>query len=311
MSTTAWMKLEFLKQSALGGQLLEREYWGRNHMTQGVQEQIGILPAVEAEGHFLAVGLEMLRADFMPRAHNSALEKRECGFNGIGVNVALGIDAELVANRLVPPVFSQMLRRAPVCFPIVREQNIDILADILADVLFERSALGVRGMEESQVAATLTDSDNDFFVIVFRGLSLPPILAANVSFVHFDFAAEHRPVHFDHRRADPVTEIPCCPVASDSQRPLHLTSRHALLGFAKQQGSEEPFIQGEMAVIENSSSGDGELVVALLAVKQLPLGLKLNDWHFAAQTLDAFGPAKSDKHLSALFIGREHGVYIN
>ena len=36
-------------------------------MSQSVDRQIGILPAIESEGYFLAVGLEMLRADFMPR----------------------------------------------------------------------------------------------------------------------------------------------------------------------------------------------------------------------------------------------------
>jgi hypothetical protein len=280
-------------------------------MTQGVQEQVRILPAIESEGHFLAVGLEMLRTDFVPRSHNAALQERERGLDGIGVNVAFGVDAELVANRFVPSIFPQVFRRAPVCLPIIREKNIDVLADILADILFERSALCIARVEESQVAATLTDSDNDFLVIVFCCLSLPPILAANVGFVHFDFAAEHRSVDFDHCSADSVTEIPCRSVASDSERALHLASGHAFLGFTEEQGSEEPLVQGEMAVIENRSSRHGELVVALLAVEQLFLGLKLDRWHLASQTMDAFGPAKPDKQLSALFIGREHGVYIN
>lgn len=253
----------------------------------------------------------MFRADFMPCAHYAALEKRKCGLDSIGVDVALRIDAELVANRLVSSVFPQMFCGTSVCLPIVREKNIDILADVLADVFFERSALCIRGMKESEIAATLTDSNDDFLVVVFRCLSLPPILAADVGFVHFDFAAEHRPVDFDHCRADSVAEIPCGSVASDSQRPLHLASRHALLGFTEEQGSEEPLIQRQVAVIENRSSRHGELVVTLFAVEQLLFRLKLDHWHLAAQTLDAFGPAKPDKQLSALFIGREHGIYIN
>ena len=108
-----------------------------------------------------------------------------------------------------------------------------------------------------------------------------------------------------------MAEIPCGLVGLDSKRSLNLASGHALLGLTEQQGSEEPLIQGQVAVIENRSSGHGKLVVALLAVEKLLFSLKLYDWHLAAQALDAFGPAKPDKQLSALFIGREHGIYIN
>jgi hypothetical protein len=278
---------------------------------QSINKQIGILAAIESKGHFFAVGLEMLRADFMPRAHNAALQERECGFDRARVSVALGIDAEFVANRLVPSIFPQMLRRAPVCLPIVREKNIDIFADILTDVLFEGSALCIAGMKEAEIAATLTDSNDDFLVIVLRFLSLPPILTADVGFIHFDFAAEHRPVDFYHRRADSMAEIPCRSVASDSERALNLASGHTFLRFTEKQNSDEPFIQRQMAVIENRSSRNGELVVAILTVENLLLGLKFYNWHLAAQALRAFGPAQSDKQLAALCIGRKHGIYIN
>ncbi|MGD0402321.1 MAG: hypothetical protein ABSB66_03920 [Candidatus Acidiferrales bacterium] len=269
------------------------------------------MSAIKPESHFFAVGLEMFRTDLMPRTHNPALQKRECGFNRVRISVALGVNAELVANRLVSPVLPKMLRRAPVSLPIVCEQNIDIFADILSDVLFEGSAFCITGMEEPEIAAALTDSNDDFFIVVFCRPSLPQILATNVRFVHFDFAAQHRSIDFNHSGADSVTEIPRRPVASDSERALHLASGHTFLGLAEKQGSDEPLIQGQMAVIENRSSGDGKLIVAVFAVEQLFLGLKFHDWHLAAQALDAFGPAEPDKQLSALFVGREHCIYIN
>ncbi len=74
--------------------------WCRNHMTQGIQEQIGIFPAIESERHFFAVGLEMLRVYFVPRTHDPALQERECGFDGIRVHVALRVGAQLMPDPI-------------------------------------------------------------------------------------------------------------------------------------------------------------------------------------------------------------------
>lgn len=65
-------------------------------MTQGIQKQVGILSVIESESHLFTVGLQALRAAFVPCSNDAALEKREHGFNGIGVHVALGIDVTFV-----------------------------------------------------------------------------------------------------------------------------------------------------------------------------------------------------------------------
>jgi hypothetical protein len=43
------------------------------------------------EAHFVKVSGEMLRTDFMPRSNDTALEQRECGFHGVGVDVAMRV----------------------------------------------------------------------------------------------------------------------------------------------------------------------------------------------------------------------------
>lgn len=40
----------------LRGQSLKCKYRSRNHMTQRINEQVGIMAAIEAERHFLKVG---------------------------------------------------------------------------------------------------------------------------------------------------------------------------------------------------------------------------------------------------------------
>lgn len=56
-------------------------------MTQGVQEKIGTLAAVETEAHFVQVGWKMLGADFVPRSDDAALEQGESRLHRVRVNV--------------------------------------------------------------------------------------------------------------------------------------------------------------------------------------------------------------------------------
>ena len=68
----------------LCGQLLERQNRRSDHRAQRVNEQIGILPAIEAECHLVQVKGEMLRADLVPRSNDAALQEREGGLDGVG-----------------------------------------------------------------------------------------------------------------------------------------------------------------------------------------------------------------------------------
>jgi hypothetical protein len=47
-----------------------------------------VLPVVESPCHFVEVGCKVFRADFMPPAHDSALQQRECGLYAVRMEVA-------------------------------------------------------------------------------------------------------------------------------------------------------------------------------------------------------------------------------
>src|ERR1035438_3406582 len=86
----------------LGGcQLFKCQRVSGNHMAQGVEEQIGAVTAVKAERHLIQVGLQVFRAEAMPRSHDAPLEKRERRFDSIGVNVALNINSVFVPDGLM------------------------------------------------------------------------------------------------------------------------------------------------------------------------------------------------------------------
>jgi hypothetical protein len=70
------------------GEFFEWQHRRRNHVAQGIEEQIGIVAAIEPERHFFKVGLQVLRAEFVPATAQTTLEQGERGFNGIGVGLA-------------------------------------------------------------------------------------------------------------------------------------------------------------------------------------------------------------------------------
>ena len=279
-------------------------------MTQRIEEQIGTLPAIESELHLFQVGWEMLGANPVPCTHDAALEKREGRFDGVGVNVAHDIHARTVVNFFMVRSFG---------FPhggiirgrIIGENYFHILADVLADVLRERSAFGISGMEEAEIAIALADAYHYLFVVVLCDVALAAIDAANVGHIHFDLAVKHRLIGLRHCVPDAVTEIPRCFVSPDSQSALNLASRHALLRLAKKKSCSKPRRQRQVRVIENRSSGHRKLVVTVLAVEEMLFGFEFDHRAFAAQAARAFREAQARQKFAALSIGREERVYIH
>src|ERR1700730_11501089 len=98
----------------------------------------------------------MFRADLMPCAHNPALEQTESGLHSVCVNISVYVDMILVANCL-------MLRCGYAC-PVhcvrigrkfISDQHIHIVRNILFDIACQCTALGIFGVEETQIATTL------------------------------------------------------------------------------------------------------------------------------------------------------------
>ena len=164
---------------------------------------------------------------------------------------------------------------------VIGVDHFHILADVLLDELCNRSRLDILGVEQTKFAVALTNPNYDFFVVcrVHRAASL--VFAADVGFVHFEFAVEHRLVHLNHRRADSVAEIPCRLIASESKRALNLARRNTFLRFADQQRSHEPLGSGKMGIVEDRADCGGELVVAILAVVESLFGFQFYDFHLA------------------------------
>jgi hypothetical protein len=203
-------------------------------MAQGVQEQIGVLTAIEPKGHFFQIGRKVLGADLVPSSHDAALEKRERRFNGVGVDVAHDIDAAAVLDGLVPDSRNVgVFHCKGIGGEVIHEDHVHILANVLADVLGNCSGLYVLSVEHAKLAIALPDADYDF---LFRSASGKPVslgtvlsLSADVGFIYLDLSVEHGLLRFNHCSANTMAQAPSRLIASDSERALNLAGRYALL----------------------------------------------------------------------------------
>lgn len=271
-------------------------------MTQSIQEQIGVLPAIKPEAHLFKVGRKMLCADMVPSAHHAALKERESVFDGVCMNVSYDIDFFGVIDC---PVFgrwnARSFDRGWIGGIVIGKDHVHVFADVFADVLGHCLRLDIIGMEQSKFSIALANPDDDLLVFRTPALVASP---ADVGFIHLNFPVEHWFVRFDHSGPDAMAEIPRGLVA-DSDGPLNLAGRHPFLSLTKKQCGHEPFRQWQVGVIEDRASRHGELIVTVFAVEQFLVGFQFNRGLLAARALNASGPAETAQQFTAPLVGRE------
>src|ERR1039458_7692382 len=127
----------------------------------------------------------MLCTDLMPCTDNAALEKREARFNAIRVDVANRVDAVLVLDGLVLTENASLCDCARVSAEFVRHNNVNVVGDVFFDVRRQCARLYIAGVEETQFAATLTDTNNNFFLALWMPdfVLVATLLAAYEGFV--------------------------------------------------------------------------------------------------------------------------------
>jgi len=138
----------------------------------------------------------MLGADLMPRPQNTAFEKREGGFDGVGVNVAPDVNVATVLDGLVPGARDiSSLHCERVGREIIGHNHVHIFTYVIPNELRDRSGLNITGMKHSQIAIPLTDADYDFFfrpascqtVSLGTKLGLPANIVSSISTVPSNF----------------------------------------------------------------------------------------------------------------------------
>ena len=289
-------------------QLLESQGIGSNHMAQCVDEQIRILPTIEAKGHFVQVSREVFCADLVPCTDDAALEQREGRFHGIRMNIAVNVDFGLVFDRLVALGHVDTLHGCGVGVEFIRHNYFNVRAHVLLDVLRQRAALDIPRVKESQIAATLPDAHNDLLVgIAVPGLAVGVLLPADVGFIDFDRSVEHGLIYLLHRLADAVTQVPRGLIRAFVLAPesaLELTGAHTFACLNQQEHGHEPNLQRQVGIVEDCLCGHAKLVTAFAAFKLRIVGQFVDALALAAKALDAVRPAKFLEQSAALIARR-------
>lgn len=107
----------------------------------------------------------MICRDLMPRSHDPALEQTERGLNSVRRNVAVNIDAILVADGTMPLArVSSPIQGEGAGSELIRHNHVYIAAYVIADVLRKCAGLAILGVEEAKFSTALLDSKDDFLI---------------------------------------------------------------------------------------------------------------------------------------------------
>lgn len=233
-----------------------------NESEHGIPKQIRVFSVVKAPCHFVQVGLQVFRRDFVPRPNDPALEQREGRFHAIRMEYAVYILLRAVIHDVMLRCWHGSLAEGGrIRHKVIRHDHVNVGRDVLSNVLRQCAALGVLSVEETEIAAALTNADHYFFRILASPHAFADLLSAYVCFVYFADTVHLWFAYLLYSMAYAMTEIPCRPVVN-FQHPMKLVGAHPLLRLADQIDSKEPFRERQVCVMEYRSSRYRELVAA-------------------------------------------------
>ena len=134
-------------------------------MPQRINEQVAVVAAVESETHFFEVGGKMLCANAMPSTHDAALQERERGFNGIGVDITVNVLPFAVVNHFVVCA-PGLLHGDGMRRKLIGQDYVYVLAEIFSSMyLASVPDLASLAVEEAEIAVAFADTNNDVLVV--------------------------------------------------------------------------------------------------------------------------------------------------
>src|SRR5713226_2740158 len=198
----------------------------------------------------------MLRAYFMPRSNDAALQQAESGLDSVGVNVARNIFLRVTDRAML--FLLNLVDRPRVDRGFVRHNHFDVTAHIGPDNLAHRLRSRILSANHSQATVALPDADNNLLV---RARTPTARLAAYIGLINLYRAAKFLRGNFHHGSPDAMAEVPSG-LISCVQRALNLQRGHAFLRFAHEVDSGEPLRERQVGIVEYSPGSHGELVAA-------------------------------------------------
>lgn len=273
-------------------------------------ENVRIEAVIIAELKLRNVQRQMLLADFVERADDTALEDAPKPFNRVRVNCADHVASGFVIDGLV--IEARVFERVIHTRFIGRDQT-DFVADHFLHEPFCISARDVIENASDDVAFALHGTDDGDFArtaATASALFLIPVtvgvFSANPCFVDFDDAPELM-FGFDHRGTDFVAHIQRGFVRAETHDALHLQGADAFLAGGHHVHDAKPLAQRLVGVLEDGPGDVGEAIAAVWrAFVALPLEVhrrNLKDLSIrAARAPDAVRPTALNEVSAASFL---------
>ena len=240
-------------------------------------------------------------------AFELALEKRPEVFETVGVNLSVNVPFRMVNDLVLEPLMPQSL--------IGHERvSVDGAAclNVSADIGLKRMLFAIAHDRSANLTTTFEHAHDGHFVL---GASLSnPALSfvcmhesrstTDESFVYFNFAA--RAAHGNgmlglHGEADAVEHEPCR-LLSDSQSATDFVAADSVLAVRYEPDSDEPFVERQSRVLEDSSNLHAELLASMLilAFPEATGSEKANVLRATSGALDAVRPAALNHECEAV-----------
>src|SRR5579859_533550 len=177
------------------------------------------------------------------------------------MNHAVNILPPLVLDGLMLCQLPALLERERIGRKLIGHNHFHIVGDIVVNDVLQGLCLRVGSVEKPEIAAALTDANDDFLPNSAAPKPVTNLFSANIRLIHFHDAAKMRLQSLFHSLADAMAEIPSGLVRY-AKSALHLIGGDALAGLAHEIRGKEPFPERQVRVIEDGSRAYGELVAA-------------------------------------------------
>ena len=238
----------------------------------GRGEDVGVVPVVIAELELGNVKRQVLGADLVECAHDPALDERPEGIDGLSVDRADHIFATRMANEGV----GEILGQADVGTVLIGCEQIDFGRNRFADEALKGLSIGVPNYPSDHVALTADRADHDFLAGSagsWRPLIPMPVLvfAADVGFVHLDYAHELTELGINQSGADTIAHVMRSLIRAEAHHAVDLERANSLLAGQHKVDHAEPRPQRDIRVLENCSDQHREAVSAWQALVALPV----------------------------------------
>lgn len=229
------------------------------------------LAMVVAEVEFMAVALQVLRADAMECAVDAALEDGEVAFHGVCVSVPANVFTSAVVYNVV--AFEHQRDQAILAFAVCHQVGVNRV-HLCVQNGAQGNSIDGRKVHGAHHAAALDQREHhllahaaDFLAVALAAV-LVGFLAAYIRFVRLNGAAraEHAARSL-HRFAEAMRHEPRGFVGH-AEHALDLLAGNALLAARHERCCKDPFIKADLGTLEHRAYGYGELIAAMAAVIQ-------------------------------------------